>query len=180
MIRPSDCILVGKVNKTHGLDGELSVSFIDDDAYDSMSAGSCVIFDIEGIYTPFFVRSVRPRSAEALLIAFDDVDGQDQAQAFVGKPVYLIRPDAAADGEADGEDGLYAGQVSGYKAIDADTGLEIGVIDDIDDATDNVLFIISRPGGGQCRVPVVDDFIAGISQSDRTISLSLPVGLLDL
>lgn len=179
MIKPSDCTLVGKVNKTHGLDGELSISFFSENLMDAIEPGECVIFDIEGIYTPFFVRSVRPRGAEALLVAFDDVEGQEQAQAFVGKSVYAVRPgdDEAGDDEADG---LYAGQLVGYKAIDADTGSEIGVIDDIDDATDNVLFIIRRSDGGECRVPVVDDFIAGISRDDKTIEFSLPVGLLDL
>lgn len=179
MIKPSDCILVGKVNKTHGLGGELSISFFSDELMAAIEPGGCVVFDIDGIYTPFFVRSVRPRAAEALLVAFDDVDDQAQAQAFVGKSVYAVRgSDTAADDEE--QDGFYAGQLIGFSAVDADTGSKIGVIADIDDATDNVLFVITRPNGGECRVPVVDDFITSISRDDKTIEFSLPAGLLDL
>jgi len=178
MIKPSDCEFVGRVNKVHGLDGELSISFFSDALIDAIEPGSCLIFDIDGIHTPFFVRSVRPRGAKALLVAFDDVD-KSQAQAFVGKSVYTI---SATDGEddVDDADGIYAGQIVGYRAIDADQGREIGRITDIDDATDNVLFIIERPDGGECRIPAAEDFITGISKADKSISFSLPAGLLDL
>ena len=73
MIKPSDCVLAGKVNKAHGLDGELSISFFSDDIVESVEVGACLIFEVDGIHTPFFVRTVRPRGAEALLVAFDDV-----------------------------------------------------------------------------------------------------------
>lgn len=179
MIKPSDCVLAGKVNKAHGLDGELSISFFSDDIVESVEVGACLIFEVDGIHTPFFVRTVRPRGAEALLVAFDDVDTQEQAQAFVGKSVYAVQ-DGTMDNEADEADGMYAGQIVGYTAVDADTGAVLGRISDIDDATDNVLFIVSRPDGGECRIPAVEYFITSISRADHTISFSLPEGLLDL
>lgn len=178
MIRIGDCDVIGKVNKAHGLDGELSISFFFENAMEAIEPGACLIFDIDGILTPFFARTVRPRGVEALLVALDGVDSQEQAQVFVGKSVYAISGQCEEEDEE--EDGLYAGQLIGYEAIDADSGQVIGKIEDIDDATDNVLFIVERPQGGECRIPVVDDFIVEISREEKTIKFSLPVGLLDL
>ncbi|MCM1450863.1 MAG: ribosome maturation factor RimM [Clostridium sp.] len=178
MIKASDLSLAGKVNKTHGLDGELSVTFFSDGIADAIGVGTCLIMDIDGIFTPFFVRNARPRGAESLLISFDGAESQEMAQQFVGKSIYaLIEHGISSD---DDEDGLYAGQIVGFKAIDDDNGEPIGIVEDIDDATENVLFIIRRPDGSDCRIPVVDDFIASVSGEDKTISFSLPPGLLDL
>lgn len=178
MTRPSDCSLCGKVNKTHGLDGELSISFYSERLMESIQPGACLVFEIDGIFTPFFVRAVRPRGAEAFLVALDNVDSQEAAQEFVGKSVYSNLDTGASD-DADPE-GMYAGQLEGYTAVNADDGMAIGKIVDIDDATDNVLFVILKPDGKECRIPVVEDFIQSISKRDRRIYFTLPAGLLNL
>lgn len=176
MISESSCVLVGKVNKAHGLDGELSISLYSDAYAHNVEVGSCFIFDMDGIFTPFFVRTVRPRGAESLLIAFDGVGSQRQAQEFTGKQIYAI----IEQEEVSEEDGLYAGQIIGFTAIDADTGSEIGIVEDIDDATANVLFIVRKPDGTECRIPAAEEFIISISPQEKAILFSLPVGLLDL
>lgn len=180
MIPSSDCDLVGKVNKTHGLEGELSVSFFSEDLIEEIEPGDCLIFDIDGINTPFFVRTVRPRGGDALLLSFDGVEDQVQAQPFVGKSVFAIIDKDDTDGNDDSE-GAYAGQLIGYDAIDADSGQKIGVISDIDDSTANVLFIIDAADGrSQIRIPAVGEFITEISFKTKSVYFSLPTGLLDL
>lgn len=181
MISASELALVGKVNKTHGVKGELSISFFIDSPQDSIEVGDCLVMDIDGIFTPFFVASVRSRSAEALLIAFDDVDSQEEASQFVGKNVYFVGDEDSDDSED--EDGMYAGQLIGFKAMhinDAGKPELIGEIIDIDDATDNVLFIVELEDGKTAYIPVADELITEISQKNKAITFDLPTGLLTL
>lgn len=178
MITASEISLVGKVNKTHGINGELSVSFFDDAVMDSVDKDTCLIFDIDGIYVPFFADKVRMRSAETLLITLDGEEARESVLSLVGKNVYMLKsdiPDSADEGE-----GLYAAQLIGYEAFTTN-GQSIGVIDDIDDHQDNPLFVIVPAGGvSKVYVPIVNDFICDIDTEHRRIELSLPDGLLEI
>lgn len=176
MILASDLARAGKVNKTHGTAGELSMSFFDDAPV--LEPGACLIMSIDGIFTPFFVASVRPRSSEALLVRLDGIDSQEQAAPYVGLDIYMAREhmaDVADDDEA--ADGCYACDLIGFEALDAQ-GQTIGRIVDIDDSTENVLFVVERPDGSTAYIPVADEFITEISQNQ--ITFDLPEGLLSL
>lgn len=179
MITSEQLSLVGKVNKTHGVDGELSVSFFDDAVMDIVDCGTCLIFDIDGIYVPFFAANVRPRSSETLLISLDGEEKRESVAELVGKNVYMLKADIP---ESDGDDseGLYAAQLIGYEAL-TDDGHTIGIIDDIDDHEDNPLFVIRHmDSGSNVYVPIVDDFISHIDTDLHRITLDLPDGLLEI
>ena len=178
MIAAAEISLVGKVNKTHGIKGELSVSFFDEAVMDSVDKDTCLIFDIDGIYVPFFADKVRTRSAETLLITLDGEEERETVSPLVGKNVYMLKSDIPESQEE--EEGLYAAQLIGYEAV-IDDGQKIGVIDDIDDHQDNPLFVIVPvKGGSKVYVPIVDDFIVDIDTEHRRIELSLPDGLLEI
>lgn len=180
MIQSCDLALIGKVNKTHGIKGELSISIFDESVSETLSENSCLIMEMDGIFTPFFVKTVRPRSAEALLVTFDGYADQKEVTTWVGKDVYCERSRLPERPEIEDSDcdGLYAGQLIGFEARD-EKDIVIGEIIDIDDSTENVLFVIE---GGQntVYVPVVDEFITEIDTERRIIRLDLPEGLLQI
>ncbi len=179
MIERADLALVGKVNKTHGIDGELSVSLFDAGVAEGVEVDDCLLFDIDGIFVPFFIASVRPRGNESLLITLDGESSREAVASFVGKDVFMRRDrvEELAEGEEEG-DGMYAGSLIGFRALRGD-GIEIGGIGDIDDSSDNPLFIIrSEESDKPVLIPIVDDFIVEID--DDTIVFALPEGLLDL
>ncbi len=182
MIQRSDLALTGRINKTHGIKGELSISFFNEDVADALTENSCLIMDMDGIFTPFFVKTVRPRSAEALLVTFDGYADQKMVSAWIGKDVYIElskMPEQSDCDEADENgDGLYASQLVGYVALD-ENDRRIGEIVDIDDSTDNVLFVIQEHDK-TVLVPIVDEFIASIDPESATIRLDLPDGMLQL
>ena len=187
MITSSQLTLAGKVNKTHGIGGEMSMSFFTDDILDAVEPDACLIFDIDGIFTPFFVSSVRPRSSEALLVKLDGIDSQEGAAPYVGKDIYMLSSliadgEGEEDDEEDDADGFYAAQLIGFTAID-ENGEVIGEIVDIDDSTDNALFILENDEDGNARqfyIPIVDEFITDISTKQQTITFDLPTGLLSI
>lgn len=181
MIREDDLTPIGRVLKPHGISGEMSVLFTVDEPADVMGAVRCLIFDIDGIYVPFFAESVRPRGSESLLIKFDGIDSDALAAEFTGRTVFVLTeefPEDDDDAEID-PDNLYAGQLAGFAAL-TDDGTPIGTIADIDEQTENVLFIVETPDADTVYIPVVDEFIAEIDIENRKIYFSLPEGILDL
>ncbi|MDE6417738.1 MAG: PRC-barrel domain-containing protein, partial [Duncaniella sp.] len=76
-------------------------------------------------------------------------------------------------------DGFYASDFIGFEVSDLDLG-PLGTITDINDATENVLFVITRPDGTELLVPVVDEFIDEIDVAARRLVTAVPEGIIDL
>lgn len=179
MITRADLDLVGKVNKTHGIDGELSISVFDPALADAIDVDDCMLFEIDGIFVPFFIDGVRPRGNESLLVTFDGEATREAVTCFIGKDVFMTRERVMElTGDTATEEGMYVGSLIGFRAVSVD-GAEIGVIEDIDDSSDNPLFIVGRGENEKpVLIPIVEDFIIEIS--DGRIIFDLPEGLLDL
>lgn len=181
MIKDSELVLVGRINKPHGISGELSVTpEIDLD----FSTLCCVVVKIDNINVPFFVESERPKSVENVLLTIDGISDEKEAAALANHDLYALASEVAdIAGDSVGDDGdpegFYAGDLVGFAVVDA-TGALLGTIDGVDDSTDNVLFEIARPGGGTLLVPVADDFISDIDTGAKLVVMDLPQGLLDL
>lgn len=177
MITEHDVAPVGKVNKTHGVKGELSMSLDTPELADSVRVGSCLVMDVDGILTPFFVSDVRPRGCESLLVTIDGLNSQEAAQAYVGHILYMPVTDMPRPlSNPETQEGFYASDLIGYLAYD-DENHQIGEIIDIDDSTDNQLFIIQRDDE-ELLIPIADEFITGIDTHDRCLFLTLPTGLI--
>ena len=66
----------------------------------------------------------------------------------------------------------------GFQVFDKD-GKLIGTIKDIDESTENVLFIIHN-GEKEILIPVSEDYILHIDEKQKSIHMDLPEGLLEL
>lgn len=181
MIREDQLTPIGRVLKPHGISGEMSVLFTVEEPIAVVGSIRCMLFDIDGIFVPFFAETVRPRGSESLLIKFDGIDSETIASGFTGKTVFALSDELSEYDEEDeiDPDNLYAGQLAGFAALTYD-GTPIGTISDIDEQTENVLFVVERPDAEPVFIPVVDEFIAEIDIEARKIYFSLPEGILDL
>ncbi|MCR5043992.1 MAG: ribosome maturation factor RimM [Bacteroidaceae bacterium] len=174
MIRQEDVYQIGRMGKTHGLKGEINFQFTDDvwDRADS----DYIICEVDGILTPFFIEEYRFRSDSTAIMKLEDLDSADAVQFLVNSNVYLEKK---YQEELD-EDEVSLHYFIGFRMIDGDSGNEIGTISDIDDNTDNWLFIVQRPDGSEVMIPAHEEFIAEIKQEEKTMVMDLPLGLLDL
>ena len=77
------------------------------------------------------------------------------------------------DQEAEEELGLI-----GYQIIDKSLGT-VGEIVDINDLTENVLFIVDHDGE-EIMIPAADDLILEIDDEKETILMDLPQGLVNM
>lgn len=174
MIRTEEVYKIGKIGKPHGVKGEVSFMF-DDDVFDRVDSDYLVLM-VDGILVPFFFEEYRFKTGETALVKFCDIDTKEQAQELTGCDVYF--PKKLSDR---GEDELTLEELCGFNVLDADDGDRlIGEIAYVDDATENVLFGVETPDGGEVLIPASDDFITGIDTSSREIRVSLPAGLLDI
>lgn len=174
MIRQEDVYQIGRMGKTHGLKGEINFQFTDDvwDRADS----DYIICEVDGILTPFFIEEYRFRSDSTAIMKLEDLDSADAVQFLVNSNVYLEKK---YQEELD-EDEVSLHYFIGFRMIDGDNGNEIGTISDIDDNTDNWLFIVQRPDGSEVMIPAHEEFIAEIKQEEKTMVMDLPLGLLEL
>lgn len=176
MILESEIIEAGKFNKPHGVKGEISATIELDVDLDCVR---CVIIPVDGIYVPFFIENVRPKNGDTFLVTLDGIDNEEKAQYFANRTFYIPATDLPEADEYNDEDGFYAADLIGYTLEDLTAG-KIGSVTDINDSTQNVLFVITTDSGSEVFVPVVDEFIIDIDPDKKLIHTSLPEGIVDL
>lgn len=190
MILRTELKEIGKLQRPHGINGEINVqSQLDADELASLR---CVVLEIEGIFVPFFISASRPKSSHTSLLTIDGITSEAEAAKLCPAPLYALRDDIrrleATDSESeedsedeeDDEEGFYAEDLIGY-TVESDDGLLRGEIVDLDDSTDNYLFIVRDQDGRRLLLPVADgSMIEEVDTQRHHLLLSLPKGLLDL
>ena len=176
MILESEIVEAGKFNKPHGIKGEISVTLDLDIDLDDVK---CLIISVDGIYVPFFINGVRPKTGDTFLVTLDGVGSEEKAQYFTNRPFYILESDLPENEDDESEDGFYAADLIGYSLQDEAFG-NIGIVTDINDTTQNVLFVVEKDNGDEVFVPVVDEFISSIDPENKVILTSLPEGIVDL
>lgn len=169
MIQKEEVFKIGRIGKTHGVKGEVSLQF-DDDVFDRVDADYLVL-DIDGILVPFFMEEYRFRSESVCLVKFCHIDTQQRASELTGCDVYFPRALAK-----DAEDTLSLNSLVGFDIVDAKENGRIGTIAAIDDQTANVLFELED---GRL-IPANDDLVDDIDWDGHKIKMNLPDGLLTL
>lgn len=178
MITTADIIEIGRFLKTHGVGGEIVFAPL----YDlDLTQLRCVVIDVDGIFVPFFVEKVRPKG-DNLLVKIADINDEKQAATLTHKDVFAMADDVEIADEED-DDGFSAYRFKGYTVVDHATNHPIGVIEYIDDTTQNWLFMVrpsSNPEGALIAIPIADEFVTDIDTKNRSLTLDLPKGLLEL
>lgn len=174
MIKASELTAIGAIVKPHGVKGEMVISMRDDRI--DIGRTECVVMDMDGIYVPFFIDSVRQKGRESYIISIEGVSSDTRASGFTGKTVYALRERLAEISDEADDDGFYACDLIGFRAIRPD-GSSIGTIDDIEDSTLNVLAIIHADGDRTVYMPLADEFITDIDTEARTITFDAPEGI---
>ena len=173
MITSDEIIAIGKFNKPHGINGEISATINAPLAV--LDNCSCIVSDIDGIFVPFFIKDYRSKSQETVLITIDDINNEQEAAMLVNKEIYVKRSEYGK--LLEDEEEVPIDFFIGFNAVV--NGLK-GTIVDIDDSTANVLFVIETTSGKSILIPAVEDFITDFDSKNRIIKLEVPNDLLDL
>ena len=172
MIRPEEVYPIGKFTRTHGVQGEMALSFTDD-VFDRVDC-PYLVCSMDGILVPFFIEEYRFKSDSVALIKFERIDTNEAAAIFTNKEVYF--PKSYAE---QAEEGEYSWQYFiGFDTEDVQHG-HLGELVDVDESTVNTLFVVERPNGEELLIPAQETFIEDINHEQRLIKFNLPDGLLE-
>ena len=173
MIHESQLTTIGHLVKPHGINGEINMSI--EYEIDILSL-KCFVLNMDGIYVPFFIEACRSKGVDARLITVDGITNEIQAADLCGKTVYALTDDLDFDSDED-QAGFYATDLIGYQILDGN--VNIGEIIDIEDSTENALFVV-KSGDNVVYIPIADEMIEDIISETNTIVMNLPEGILDL
>ena len=167
MILEKEIFKAGKINKTHGVNGELNCAI---DA-DTIDRAEYMVLDMDGIFVPFFISNIRVKSSNAVLLTLEDIETETDARNLVGKDIYLpihLMSD---------EDMLSYEYFVGFTVVNAEE--KLGEISFVDDQTVNILFGISAEDG-DILLPAVEDFIMEVDNENKILYTNYPNELVEL
>lgn len=102
--------VVGRLLKPHGICGEITALLtVDVD----LSELGCIMLKLDGIFVPFFLSSVRPKSAETDLLTIDGITDELQAARLCPNDIYAL----AEELPGLDEDGFYAADMEGFEVV---------------------------------------------------------------
>ena len=171
-------VIVGRVRKVHGLQGELVVEPITDRP-DAIVASGRRVFGgtpsgaIGRDRRELTVRRSRPFKG-GFVVAFDGVDDRDEAEKWRGR--FLLVPGAELDPPA--EDEVYIHDLYGMTVLLAD-GAEVGVVETVYELPQGLGLDVKRAGGGSVVLPWRPEVVRSVDTERRTIVVEPPPGLLD-
>lgn len=172
MINKEELFLIGRVCKTHSLQGEVVCEFTDF-SFDEHDAEFFVI-DLGPFLVPFFLEEYRFKSDIAAIVKFEGVETEIDAGKLVGKSIYLpleYKPQLT-------HDNLTWKDFVGFQLYDKHFG-ELGTIIYVDDSTANVLFVVPYQGE-DIYIPAAEEFVLDIQLEKKIIIMELPAGLLNV
>lgn len=172
MISKNEVFPIGQITKPHGVNGEMSFSFTTD-IFDREDV-PYFVFEMDGILVPFFLVEYRFKGSTTGLLKLDGVATDEQARSFAGLTIYL--PKAYLEKVEDAE--IELDYFAGFSLVDSVKGL-VGVISEVDQTTDNVLFVIPVKND-ELLIPAGEEYIEEIDHEKKIIYVNLPEGLLDL
>ena len=176
MITRDELIAIGRYNKPHGVAGEISATI--DVGLDTLQGLSCLVTDIDGIFVPFFVNACRPKSQETVLLTIDGIDNEKEVSRLVNHDIYALKRDYRQKSLDSDADGFPLDYFIGFELHDSD-GKRVGEITDVDEQTENAIFIVDREGA-ELMVPATDELIVEFDLDKKVMVMDLPQGLLDL
>ena len=160
-------LAVAKVIKSFGTDGGLLLSSSVDFGTLDFKEPVFIVFD--GLQVPFFILDYQPKGSRAV-VHLNDVLNLEDAEEMVGRTIY-------ADVELEEDDEM---DFTGWTIIDR--GRELGVCTGLEPIPGNPCLEVqigspSESAKDSVLIPLHEDFIAGIDEDARILSLNLPDGL---
>ena len=166
------CFYVGKIVKTHGLKGEVTLR-IDNEQFDEIEELNYFLLDINDKLIPYFVENITFHSNKSFVL-FQDLKTLEAANQLVGISAYLpldLLP------EKDGNE-FYSHEVVDFLVIDEEKG-ELGKVQEIIEyPTQSLIQMVIN--GKEVLIPIHDDIIQDVNREEKKIYIKAPNGLIDM
>lgn len=171
-MKKEDCFYLGRVAKTHGLKGEVTIKLEADDpsAYLEMKH---FFLEINKVLTPFFVEKITP-NGDKFFVQVQDVKTVEQAQNLVGKVVYLpLEMLPKLSGKQ-----FYYHEIVGFTVADTEKG-ELGAVSEVLEYPTQAILQIMH-GKKEILIPILDHVIQNVDRDKKILTITAPEGLIDM
>ncbi len=168
----NDCFFFGKITKTHGLKGEITVKLDVANPGDFKDLRYVLIED-RGNLIPYFIENQKI-NGDKMIVQLQDVKKVEQAVAFMGKAVFLpneLMPELE-------DDDFYFQEIVGFKMVDVLKG-EIGEISDVLEYPTQAVIQVMKDGK-EILIPIHDDIIQKVDKKAKILIVKAPEGLIDM
>jgi 16S rRNA processing protein RimM len=167
-------LVVGRIAKAHGINGEVSVDVRTDDPDHRFGVGERI--DTEPAERgPLLVEATRWHSGR-LLVRFAGVGDRSAAEALRST---LLVVDSTTSAAPDDDDEFWDHDLIGLDAVTFDGAL-IGQISDVLHPPGADLLVIARVGGAELLVPFVAEIVPSVDLTARRAVITPPEGLFEL
>lgn len=172
-VRKEECFYLGKIAKKFSFKGEVLIYLDSDDTeiYEQMES---VFVEIGKNLVPFFIQDARLHKNDFLRVKFEDVDSEGDAEALLGKALYLpldLLPKLEGNK-------FYFHEVIGFDLEDKRLGV-VGKIESVNDSSAQPLFEVKK-GEIEILVPMIDQFLVEIDRKGKRVVMDLPEGLIEM
>ncbi len=173
MIKAEEVLKIGRLQKSHGIKGEITLIF-DKPAYADIDT-DFYFLEIDGIFVPFFLEEITFMTDTSARAKFEDVDDESRASSYANLHVFLFRDQISEKNKDETFDWDF---FIGYTVSDQNDRT-LGVIENVDSSTLNVLFLL-KDGEKEHLIPATEDFITEIEENEKRIHMHLPEGLIEI
>lgn len=171
-MQKEDCFFLGRIAKTHGIKGEVTLKFDADDPSSYLKV-PFILLEINKVLTPFFIKKMSLNGDKAFL-EIQDVETVAKANELVGKPAYLpIEYLPKLKGNK-----FYFHEIIGFTLIDEVKG-EIGPIKEVLQYPTQSI-IQAFKGDKEVLIPVLDEMIKKVDRKAKKLYVLAPEGLIDM
>lgn len=169
-------LIVGWVQKPHGLKGELVVR-LETDHPEAVFRPGRVLILADRAGTPdggtLTVERSRPFK-DGLLVKAAEHTRVESALELKGRTLLMLRTEAAPPAD----DELFYHEAVGLRVVTADG--EVGTVSELYETPSGYLLGVKTPAGKEILVPFVREMVRRLDREARELELEVPAGLLDL
>ncbi len=161
---------IGKIVGTHGIKGEVRIQPWADSG--EFLLGFKKLYGKDG--SPVYQIKAARVHKNMVIAKLSGVDSIEQADTLRGRILYLDRADANLP-----EGRYFIQDLIGLRVIDADTGAEYGVVNDVFNTVANDVYSLRAPDGKEYLIPAIDRVLAGTDLEAGTIKIHPMKGMFD-
>ena len=179
---PDRLLLVGRVQKAHGVQGELKVFPETDEPGRLVDLGRVYLGDAPETAREAEIETVRaqyPKGRVIVLLTLKGVGSREEADVLRGAGVYAHQDDLPPLEEGE----VYLHDLVGLTAFarfeDDGEPVEVGTVKEMLEGGAQLLFVIAQPGRPDAMIPDVEAFVESVDVEAGRVVFTPPEGLLD-
>ena len=171
-------VIVGRLRKSHGVQGDVVVEPITDAPAAVFAAGRRLLVGtadghLAAGVPPVRVERTRPAPGGGLLVRFDAI--ADRTQADRWRERYLLLPYDEVEPPGEGE--VFLHELPGMR-VELSSGEPVGDVLDVFELPQGLALDVGWRGG-RVLLPFRDEFVRAVDRDGRRIVMDLPDGLLE-